>query len=152
MNLAEQLMADMKAAMRAKEQTRLRTIRSLRAALKEKEIAQREGGTATLSEQDMLSVVQKQAKQRRDAIDQYDQAGRDDLAQVERDELAIIETYLPKQLTDEEIRTAVEAIIAQTGASSMKDMGKVMGPSMQALQGRADGKRVQAIVRSFLAG
>ncbi len=150
--LAEQLTTDLKDAMRAKDPVRLRTIRSLRAALKEKEIEMRQGGVATLTEEDSLAVVQKQAKQRRDAIAQYEAAGREDLAQKEREELAVIESYLPKQLSDDEIRTVVDGIIAATGAASMSDMGKVMGPAMQQLRGRADGRRVQEIVRARLSG
>ncbi|RMH54807.1 MAG: GatB/YqeY domain-containing protein [Bacteroidetes bacterium] len=150
--LADQLTADLKDAMRAKDPVRLRTIRSLRAALKEKEIEMRQGGVATLTEEDSLAVVQKQAKQRRDAIEQYEAAGREDLAQKEREELAVIESYLPKQLSDDEIRTVVDGIIASTGATSMSDMGKVMGPAMQQLRGRADGRRVQEIVRARLSG
>ncbi len=151
MGLSEQLTQDLKAAMKAKDAVQLRTIRSLRAAIKEKEIAERHGGEATLSEEDQLAVLQKQAKQRRDAIEQYEQAGREDLVAKEREELVIIDSYLPKQLDDDEIRSVVEGIVAATGASSMSDMGKVMGAAMQQLRGRADGRRINAIVRSLLS-
>ena len=149
--LQAQLMQDLKAAMRAKDQVRLRTIRSLRAALQSKEIELREGGTAELAEQDIMAVLQKQAKQRRDAMAQFEAAGREDLVAKEAEELAVIETYLPKQLDDAALRSAVEAIITETGATSMREMGKVMGPAMQQLRGKADGKRVQAIVRELLS-
>ena len=113
MSLNDQLTEDLKQAMKAKDAMRLRTIRSLRAALKEKEIAERRDGEAHLSEEQVLAVVQKQAKQRRDAIAQYEPAGRDDLAAKEQEELEIIETYLPKQLGDEEIRRVVQERAAQ---------------------------------------
>ena len=152
MSLNDQLTTDLKQAMKAKDVVRLRTIRALRAAIKDKEIAERQGGEATLSEETYLAVLQKQAKQRRDAIEQYEQASRDDLAAKEREELVIIESYLPQQLDDEEIRSVVRAIVAETGASSMRDMGKVMGAAMQQLRGRADGRRINEITREFLSG
>ena len=130
---------------------RLRTIRSLRAAIKDKEIAERRGGEAQLSEEVYLAVLQKQAKQRRDSIEQFEQAGRDDLVATEREELAVIESYLPQQLGDDEIRSVVEEIVATTGASSMSDIGKVMGAAMQQLRGRADGRRINEIAREFLS-
>jgi uncharacterized protein YqeY len=149
--MKEQLSEDLKAAMRARDAVRLRTIRSLRAALLEKEIEEREGGEAELTEQQELAVLHKQAKQRRDAMEQYEAAGREDLAEKEREELAIIKTYLPEQLDDDGIRSVVNEIIEETGASSMKDMGRVMGPAMQRLRGRADGRRVNEIVRERLS-
>lgn len=150
--LKDRLGEDLKAAMRAKDEVRLRTIRSLRAALMEREIELRQGGTASLTEDQELAVVQKQAKQRRDAIEQFDAAERDDLARREREELAVIESYLPQQLSDDEIRSVVREVVAATGASSMKEMGKVMGPAMERLRGRADGRRVQEAVRALLSG
>lgn len=149
--LKERLDRDLKEAMRARDQARLRTIRSLRAALTEKEIDQRQGGEATLSEEQELAVAQKQAKQRRDAIEQYEQAGRDDLAAKEQEELDIIESYLPEQLSEAEIREELEGIIAETGAQSPQDMGRVMGAAMQRLRGRADGRQVQELARELLA-
>ena len=151
MSLNDQLTEDLKQAMKAKDAIRLRTIRSLRAALKEKEIAERRDGEAHLSEEQVLAVVQKQAKQRRDAIAQYEPAGRDDLAAKEQEELEIIEAYLPRQLGDEEIRRVVQEIVAATGASSMREMGKVMGAAMEQLRGRADGRRINEIVRELLS-
>lgn len=152
MSLIDQLTGDLKEAMKAKDAVRLRTVRSLRAAIKEKEIAERHGGEASLSEEQVLAVVQKQAKQRRDAIAQYEQAGRDDLVAKEQEELEIIEAYLPQQLGDDEIRSVVQEIVATTGASSMRDMGKVMGAAMQRLKGRADGRRINEIARELLSG
>ncbi len=151
MSLNDQLTEDLKQAMKAKDAVRLRTIRSLRAALKEKEIAERRDGEAHLSEEQVLAVVQKQAKQRRDAIAQYEPAGRDDLAAKEQEELEIIEAYLPKQLGDEEIRRVVQEIVAATGASSMREMGKVMSATMEQLRGRADGRRISEIARELLS-
>lgn len=151
MSLNDQLTEDLKLAMKAKDAVRLRTIRSLRAALKEKEIAERRDGEAHLSEEQVLAVVQKQAKQRRDAIAQFEPAGRDDLAAKEQEELEIIEAYLPKQLGDEEIRRVVQEIVAATGASSMREMGKVMSATMEQLRGRADGRRISEIARELLS-
>ena len=151
MSLKERLAEELKAAMRAKDAVRLRTIRSLRAALMEREIAERHGGEAVLTEEQELAVVQKQAKQRRDAIEQYEQAGREDLAAKEREELEVLKEYLPRQLGEDEVRTVVERIIAETGASSPRDMGKVMGLAMKELRGKADGRMVQAVARRLLS-
>src|SRR5690606_30279079 len=103
-----------------------------------------------LTEEDHLAVVQKQAKQRRDAAEQFRAAGRADLAEREEAELAVIEAYLPAQLPDEEIHRVVHEIVQRTGATSMKDIGRVMGEAMSALKGQADGRRVQAAVRALL--
>lgn len=149
--LLEQLESDMKDAMRSKDRLRLQTIRLVRAAIKQKEIDSRTAGTSEVTDEDAVTVLQKQAKQRRDSIAQFTEAGRDDLAKIESAELAIIESYLPEQLSEDEIRITVEAVVARTGASSMKDMGKVMGPAMNELKGRADGGLVQRIVRELLS-
>ena len=151
MSLNDQLAQDLKQAMKARDSARLRTLRLLRSAFKEKEIAERHGGAAHLADEVYLAVLQKQAKQRRDAIEQFEKAGRHDLVATEREELEIIEGYLPKQLGDAEIRSVVEEVIAATGASSMRDMGKVMGAVMQQLKGRADGRRINAIARALLS-
>ena len=148
--LKEKLERDLKDAMRAKDKVRLTTIRSLKSAILEKEIEEREGGEATLSEEQELAVVQKQAKQRRDAAEQYDEAGRDDLAEQERAELAIIGEYLPVQLSDDEIRSALHQIVAGMGTPSPDLIGRVMGEAMRQLRGKADGRRVQAIARELL--
>lgn len=148
MHLKERLAHDLKDAMRAKDQTRLLAIRSLLSAITERE---KEGG-GPLSDDDLLAVVQKQAKQRRDAAEQYDAAGRDDLAQKERDELAVLGRYLPAQLSDDEIRRTVQEIVTRAGAVSKKDMGRVMGEAMSELKGRADGNRVRQVVQDLLRG
>lgn len=148
--LKDTLSEDLKSAMRAKDDARLRTIRSLRAALMEKEIAERQGGEAQLSEEQEASVLQKQAKQRRDALEQFRAAGREDLASKEEEELRIIESYLPQQLGDEEVRQTVRRIVAELGPVTPREMGKVMGEAMRQLRGRAEGKRVQDAVQSII--
>jgi uncharacterized protein YqeY len=150
--LKNRITDDLKDAMRAKDKARLRTLRSLRSALMEKEIGEREGGEGTLADEQELQVVRKQAKQRCESIEQYEDAGRDDLAQKEREELDVLDEYLPRQLSESEIEDVVDEIIEETGASSMADMGSVMGPAMQRLRGRADGEQVQQVARRKLSG
>lgn len=140
----------MKDALRSGEKDRLRTIRSLRADLQQAAIALRESGDE-LSDADELKVLQKAAKQRQDAITQYEDAGREDLAAKERTELEVIHSYLPEQLSDEALRTRLQDIVDTTGASSMQDMGRVMGQAMQQLRGKADGARISAIVKELLS-
>ena len=144
--LKERLARDLKDAMRAKEKVRLSAIRMVQAAITEKEKA----GTGPLSDDDLVAVVTKQAKQRRDAIAQYTEAGRDDLAEREAAELGYIEQYLPAQASDEDIYRVVHEIVQRTGATTMKDMGRVMGEAMTELRGVAEGSRVQAVVRELL--
>ena len=144
--LKEQLARDLKDAMRAKDKVRLSAIRMVQAAILDKE----KSGTGPASDDELLAILAKQAKQRRDAYAQYTDAGRDDLAQREADELAIIEGYLPVQVSDEDIHAVVHAIVQRAGATSMKDMGRVMGEAMSELKGKADGARVQTVVRSLL--
>ncbi len=149
--LTDTLNQDLKAAMLAKDRVRTRTIRSLRAALLEKEIELRVGGEAEVSDEVAIAVLQKQAKQRRDSIEQFEKADREDLAVSEREELVVIQSYLPKQLSEEEIRREVLEVIEETDASSMKDMGRVMGPVMSRLKGKADGRIVQTVVKESLS-
>ncbi len=146
--MLDRLDHDLKDAMRAKDKTRLLAIRALRAAIIEKH----KEGTGPVSDDDLLAIIQKQAKQRRDALQQYEDAGRDDLAQRERDELVIIAEYLPAQLSDEDIHRTIHEIVTRTGATSMKDMGRVMGEAMSALKGKADGNRVRVVVQNLLKG
>jgi uncharacterized protein YqeY len=149
--IVDRLNEDLKAAMRAKDKVRLRTLRSLRSALKNKEIDQRQGGADTvLSEQDQLAVLRKEVSQRKDSIEQYEAAGRDDLVEKEQAELAVLEEYLPAPMSDDELRSRLEAIVEEVGASSMGDMGPVMGRAMSELRGRVDGSRVQEMVRDLL--
>lgn len=146
--LKETLARDLKDAMRQKDTVRLSAIRMVRAAILEKEKA----GTGPLSEDEVVAVVAKQAKQRRDAAAQYEDAGRDDLAEREIAELGYIEQYLPAQASDEDIHRTVQAIVQRTGATTMKDMGRVMGEAMSELKGVAEGSRVQVVVKELLSG
>jgi hypothetical protein len=150
-SILDRVTDDMKAAMKAKDKVRLRTLRSLRSALQNKQIEQSEGGErAVLSEADQLAVVRKQVKQRKDSIEQYDDAGRQDLVDKEQEERDILEEYLPQPLSDEELRERLEAVIDEVGASSMADMGPVMGRAMSKLRGKVDGSRVQTMVKDLL--
>ncbi|MBW4647091.1 MAG: GatB/YqeY domain-containing protein [Kastovskya adunca ATA6-11-RM4] len=151
MSLKDRISEDIKTAMKAKDKTRLETVRGIKKVLLEKEVSLRPEGQTSLTEVQELEVLAQQAKQRRESIEQYRQAGRDDLADQEALELAIIETYLPKQLSDQEVAAIVDEIIAEVGASSAKDMGKVMGPAMQRLKGRAEGQKIQAMVKAKLS-
>ncbi len=145
MSLKDRITEDIKTAMKAKDKVRLETVRSIKKAVLEKEVAVRPSGQETLTEAQEIEVLVQLAKQRRDSIAQYKQAGRTDLADQESQELAILEEYLPKQLSDEEVNQAIEEIIAQVGATSAKDMGKVMGPAMQTLKGKVDGKKCRKL-------
>lgn len=151
MPLLDRLNDDLKTAMRARDDVRLRTIRSLRSALQQAEIARRQGGTATLDEAEALAVVQKQAKQRREAIEQFRAAGRDDLVAKEQEELTVLESYLPAALGDDEIRSVLRGLAAEVGASTPADIGRLMAPAMQRLRGQADGRRVQELAREVLS-
>ena len=150
MSLKDKITEDIKAAMKAKEKVRLETVRSIKKVILEEEVNAREAGKESLTETQEMDLLARLAKQRRDSIKQYTQAGRQELADQEAAELAIIEGYLPKQLSDDEISQIIDEVIVQVGASSAKDMGKVMGPAMQQLKGKADGKKVQEIVKTKL--
>lgn len=152
MSLKDRISDDIKTAMKAKDKVRLETVRSIKKVILEKESLVRPSGQDELTADQELEVLTQLAKQRKDSVEQYQNAGRDELAAQEAQELAIIEEYLPQQLSDAEIEAVIDDLIAQTGASSPKDMGKVMGPAMQQLKGRADGGKVQALVKAKLAG
>jgi uncharacterized protein len=151
MSLKDRISDDIKTAMKAKDKVRLETVRSIKKVILEKETLVRPSGQDQLTADQELEVLTQLAKQRKDAIDQYRQAGREDLATQEAEELAIIEEYLPQPLSDAEVEAVIDQLIAQTGATSPRDMGKVMGPAMQQLKGRADGGKVQALVKAKLA-
>lgn len=151
MRLKEQVTEEIKNAMKAKDKLRLETLRSIKKAVLEKEVSVRPSGQEELTEAQEIELLVQLAKQRRDSIAQYEQAGRPELAEQEAQELAILEEYLPKQLSDDEVAQIIDEIISQVGASSAKDMGKVMGPAMQQLKGKADGKKVQDIVKARLS-
>jgi uncharacterized protein len=150
MSLKEQIDDAIKQAMKARDKVRLETVRSIKKTLLEREVEARGSGKELGVAQELEILVQL-AKQRRDSIAQYQQANRPDLAEQEALELAILEEYLPAQLSEAEIQAAIDAIIAETGATSAKDMGKVMGAAMKQLQGQADGKVVQTMVKASLA-
>ena len=147
MSLRETINQDVKNAMKAKDTKKRDALRLLTSAFKQIEVDERK----ELSDEDIIKIIQTQIKRRNDAASQYKDAGRDDLMQQELNEIAYYEVYLPKQLNDEELQIAVKSIIEKTGASSMKDMGKVMGIASKELAGRADGKRISDAVKKALA-
>lgn len=140
------IMDSVKDAMRAKEKERLSVLRQITAAIKQVEVDNR----TDLSDDDIVVILTKMTKQRREALDQYEQAGRDDLAAIEKAELVIIEEFMPAQLSDEEVAEAIDAAIKETGASSVKDMGAVMNVLRPKLQGRADMGAVSGKVKAAL--
>ena len=148
MSLKLRITEDMKTAMRAKDTVRLGTIRLLLAATKQKEIDER----IELDDAAVSSIVEKLIKQRKDSISQFQAAGRDDLVAVEQAELVVLLAYLPEQLSAAEVEAAVVAAIAESGATSAKDMGKVMGLVKPKLAGRADMGQVSALIKARLAG
>jgi uncharacterized protein len=152
MSLKEKILGDIKSAMKAKETDRLRVLRSIKAKLMEKEIAERKGGEASLSDEQATEVLMKAAKQRRESIEQFEKGGREDLAEAEKAELAIIEEYLPEMMDEDEVRKAVKDKIDEIGASGMDDMGKVMGALMKDLKGKAEGSVISSVVRDELSG
>ena len=148
MSLETQIMAQMKDAMKAKDEAGLRGLRAIKAAIL---LAKTSGGSGELTTDDEVKLLQKLVKQRKDSLDIYRQQNRADLAQKEEEEIAIIEKFLPKQLDAEELKTIIAAIIAETGASSAADMGKVMGAANKQLAGQADGKTISAVVKELLS-
>ncbi len=151
MSLYENILSDLKTAMKQGDKDRLRVLRSLKAKLLEKEISERKGGEGSLSDEQATEVLMKAAKQRKESIEQFEQGGRDDLAEKEKQELEIIEDYLPEMLSEDEIRDVVRQKIDETGAESMADMGKVMGAAMPQLKGKADGALVSKVVKEELS-
>jgi uncharacterized protein YqeY len=150
MSLKEQIGEDIKTAMKAKDKLRLQTVRGIKKAILDKEVELRPQGQDSLTPEQEIELLSQQAKQRRDSIEQFTKAGRDDLATQESQELAIIETYLPEQVSDEEVIKIIDELIISSGATTMKDLGKVMGPAMKQLKGKADGKKIQELVKSRL--
>lgn len=146
MALKDQLSAAQKDAMRAKDKTRLGTIRMAMAAIRQREIDEQ----ITLNDTDVLAILTKMVKQRQDAAGQYDDAGRDDLAQKEREEITVLEDFLPAPLSDDELDALIEDAVASTGASGMQDMGKVMGTLKPNVQGRADMGAVSQKIKARL--
>jgi len=149
MSLEQKVMAELKTAMLAKNEAALRGLRAIKAAIIVAKTSEGAGGV--LKEEDETKLLQKLVKQRKDSLEIYQQQQRADLAQKEQEEIAIIEQFLPKQLSTEELKTALSKIIAETGASSPADMGKVMGVATKQLAGQADGKTISATVKELLS-
>ena len=147
MSLKGRIQEDVKSAMRAHERDRLAALRLITAAIKQKEVDDR----IELDDEQVLAVLDKMVKQRRDSLEQYSQAGRDDLAVKEQFELDLIQTYLPEPMADDELDELIRSTISELGASSMRDMGAVMGALRGQVQGRADMKAVSQAVRTQLA-
>jgi len=148
MSLKDQITEDMKTAMRAKDMERLGTIRLLQAAMKQKEVDER----ITLDDAAVVAIVDKLIKQRKDSIAAFEGAGRQDLADKEKAEMAVLQVYLPARLSAEEVAAEVKAIVSELGASGPGDMGKVMGAVKAKLAGKADMGQVSAAVKAALAG
>ena len=148
MSLKDQITEDMKTAMRAKDSERLGTIRLLQAAMKQKEVDER----VTLDDPMVIAIVDKLIKQRKDSIDAFNKAGRQDLVDIEEAEMKVLQVYLPARLSADEVAAEVKAIVAELGASGPGDMGKVMGAVKQRLAGKADMGAVSAAVKAALAG
>lgn len=146
--LKDKITADMKAAMRAKETARLGTVRLLLSAMKQKEVDER----VELTDADILSIIEKMLKQRRESIAQFEKAGRNDLADVEKAEIAVLSGYLPQQMSEAEVADAIAAAIKETGAAGPKDMGKVMGLLKPRLAGRTDMGKLSGSVKAKLGG
>lgn len=163
MVLKEQINADLIIALKAREKERALTLRTLNAAIKNAEIAKRSklakseespeslGAASVLSDEEVIDVIASQIKQRRDSIVEYEKGARADLAANEKKEIDILSQYMPAQMSEGEIRKAVEAAIAKTGATSPKDMGRVMGALMKDVKGKADGTLVSKIVKELLS-
>jgi uncharacterized protein YqeY len=147
MSLETQIAGDIKEAMKNKDQSAMRTLRAIKAAIL---LHKTSGANADLTEQDEIKLIQKLIKQRQDSLDIYTKQNREDLAAGEREEIDVLQRYLPKQLNQEELKAAIAAIIDETGATSVKDMGKVMGAANQKLAGTADGKSISAMVKELL--
>jgi uncharacterized protein YqeY len=150
--LREQFNEALKEAMRAKDQRKVGTLRLINSALKDKDIEARGLGKGPLNDDDILALLQKMIKQRNDSIEAYEKAGRSDLVAQEQEEKAIIEAYLPQQMGPDEVAAAVRAIIAATGAASVKDMGKVMGELKARYAGKMDFSKANGVVKALLSG
>ena len=148
MSLSDQISEQMKTAMKAKDATTLRGLRAIKSALML--LATQEGGKA-ITEEDEMATLFKMAKQRKDSLGIYQEQNRPDLAVIEEEELAIIEKFLPSQLNEEDVKAEIKAIIAETDATGMKDMGKVMGMANGKMKGRAEGKMIADMVKALLA-
>ena len=147
MNLETRIMPDLKAAMKAKDQAALRSIRAIKAAIL---LVKTDGTGKELDEAGEIKMIQKLIKQRQDSLEIYEKQDREDHALTEREEIAVLQNYLPKQMSDEELSVFITDLISEVGATSMKDMGKVMGMASQRLAGKADGKTISSKVKELL--
>ncbi len=147
MSLKEQLKSDLKEAMKAKDIKKRDSIRSINTMIKQIEVDER----IELDDAKIIQLIQKGVKQREEAIIQFKEAKRDDLVANEQEQIDIFSLYLPKQLTDDELEILIQTIIDEVGASSMKDMGKIMNPAKEKVAGRADGKRINQVVKKLLS-
>ena len=148
MDLEEKIMTDLKAAMLAKDEKSLRSLRAIKAAIIIAKTAEGAGGV--LKEEDEVKMLQKLVKQRKDSLEIFEKQNRPDLAQKEKEEIEVIEKFLPEQISAEELKIIIEEIINESGAASPADMGKVMGIANKKLAGKADGKTIAAIVKELL--
>ena len=148
MSLEEKIMIDLKAAMLAKDEKSLRSLRAIKASILNAKTAEGSGGI--LKEEDEIKLLQKLVKQRKDSLEIFEQQNREDLAKKEKEEIEIIEKFLPKQLDTDELKEIIRGIIKESGASSAADMGKVMGLANKQLAGKADGKTIAGIVKELL--
>lgn len=149
MSLEQKIMGDLKAAMLAKDEAALRSLRAIKAAILLAKTA--EGSAGEISEDEEIKLLQKMVKQRKDSLEIFTQQNRPELAKKEEEEISVIEKFLPKQMSADEIKAELEKIIASTGAASPADMGKVMGVATKQLAGKADGKTISALVKELLA-
>jgi uncharacterized protein YqeY len=147
MGLEDRIMKDLKEAMKSKDQAAMRGIRAIKAAIL---LQKTDGSGQALNDELEVKLLQKLVKQRRDSLEIYEKQGRIDLASVEREEIEVIERYLPKQLSEKELETVLAEIISRTGASSMQEMGKVMGIATKELSGKADGRAISVMVKKLL--
>ena len=148
MALEQQIMAEMKEAMKAKNEAALRGLRAIKAEIIKAKTEP--GASGEIDEATELKFLQKMMKQRKDSLDIFEKQGREDLAVKEREEMAVIEKFLPKQMTEAEIKEAIQLIIAETGASTVADLGKVMAVASKQLAGKADGKTISSMVKELL--
>lgn len=151
MSIKQSILDDLKTAMKNKDKDRLRVLRSLKAKILEKEISERKGGESDITDDQVIEVLMKASKQRKESIEQFEEGGRSELADQERQELKVIEEFLPDMMSEEEVRAAVREQIDKLGASSMDDMGRVMGVMMGQLKGKAEGSLVSRIVKEELS-
>ncbi|HEY8658971.1 MAG TPA: GatB/YqeY domain-containing protein [Hanamia sp.] len=149
MSLEQKVMADLKTAMLAKDEKSLRALRAIKAAIINAKTA--EGFSGEIKEEEEIKLLQKLVKQRKDSLEIYEKQNREDLAVKEREEIEVIEKFLPKQMSEEELKEILSKIITETGATSPADMGKVMGMANKHLAGKADGKTISAVVKELLA-